>query len=304
MHKWVRGCIGLLTAMLLTGCVTSGIKKVPSANYNDRVSILVIHHTSGDFNSSLNILTKPSTRPVSSHYLVPEPNDPSYKGKKLKVYQLVDEDKRAWHAGASYWGGKSSLNDHSIGIEIVNRTWCAKQDGGMDLSDNAKTADGKPVRHPERFCFYPDFAENQIDLVIDLVKDILARHPRISPVNIVGHSDIAPQRKIDPGPRFPWQRLYQEGIGTWFEEKTVLKYWNRFEARPPSVRSVQKALSAYGYKIEITGVLDEQTRNVIKAFQMHYRPMTVTGKPDTQTSAILYALLEKYRPKKLDEVLP
>lgn len=252
--------------------------------------MVVIHHTAGNFKSSAYVLTKPTSRPVSSHYLVPEPNDESYKHKRLKVFELVPETGRAWHAGSSYWAGKSALNDHSIGIEVVNQTHC-------------KRADPSLKNPPKRICFYPDFAENQIDILIDLLHGILERHPRISPTNVIAHSDIAPGRKIDPGPRFPWQRLYQVGIGAWFDDKTVIKYWERFTKTPMPLINVQKALHTYGYKIEATGVLDEQTRNVLQSFQLHFRPMELTGEPSLETNAILFALIEKYRPNELDALL-
>ena len=284
----------LFTALLMVSACTStnGITKMPSENYNSRVSIVVIHFTVGNFKSSAHVLTKASSSPVSSHYLVPEPNDPSYTKKKLEVFELVPEDKRAWHAGVSYWGGKTELNDHSIGIEIVNQPHCETL---------AAPVQGSVA--PKRMCFYPDFAENQIDLVIDLVQGILARHPRVSAVNIIGHSDIAPARKIDPGPRFPWQRLYQVGIGAWPDDEAVTKYWNQFTARPIPIKNVQQALHAYGYGIEQTGILDEQTRNVLSAFQMHFRPFEVTGEPTPETTAIIFALIEKYKPTQLEELL-
>ncbi len=289
-----------LCVLWLAGCTTTGKPKFhESANYNSRVSILVIHHTSSNFKSSMNVLTKPSSRPVSAHYLVPEPNDKTYTKKHLQIYQLVPEEKRAWQAGTSYWGGKSSLNDLSIGIEIVNQAYCVKQ----DADENARPTADVTGKTSKPLCFFPDYAENQIALVIDLVEDILKRHPRIDPVNIVGHSDIAPDRKIDPGPRFPWQRLYQRGIGAWYDDATVIKYWRAFAGHPRPVGNIQKALGIYGYKIKTSGVLDEQTRNVLTAFQMHFRPDRVTGEPDEKTVAILFALIEKYRPRHLEDAL-
>lgn len=304
MKYCIKHLFLLLAMLFATACAHNGsYKTVKSENYNSRVSILVIHHTSGNFKGSLDILTKPSARPVSSHYLVPEPVDDSYGKKKLKIYKLVDEDKRAWHAGRSYWAGKTALNDHSIGIEIVNRTYCVKNDGRQDLSDNAYKGAMK-VKRPKRLCFYPDYAEEQMALVVELVKDILARNPRITPVNIIGHSDIAPDRKIDPGPRFPWQRLASVGIGAWPDDKTVVKYWQKYSGRNVPIINIQKALSAYGYKIDQSGVMDEQTKFVLSAFQMHFRPMNVSGKADGETIAILFALIEKYRPNSLSKVLP
>lgn len=284
-------CAGLVG---LTACATTsgGTKQLPSVNYNGRVSIIVIHHTSANFAESVNILTKDSSNPVSSHYLVPDPSDDSYTKKKLEVYELVPESERAWHAGRSYWHGKNALNDHSIGIEVVNQTYC---EDAKDLPVGIVT--------PKRLCFYPDFPETQMAILIDLLKGIQKRHPRVNPTDIVGHSDIAPSRKIDPGPRFPWERLYQLGIGAWFDDATVTKYWRQFTVKPMPIINVQKALGIYGYNIEPTGVLDEQTRNVISAFQLHFRPNEVTGQPSLETTAILYALIEKYRPKQLQELL-
>ncbi|MEQ8206098.1 MAG: N-acetylmuramoyl-L-alanine amidase [Woeseia sp.] len=280
-------------AYLLQGCANSAQVRAESENYNSRISIIVLHHTTANFGDSLHILTQPSSRPVSSHYLIPEPDDASYTDKELKVFQLVPETGRAWHAGHSYWGGRTALNDQSLGIEIVNQTYCHS-------SPATTTTTGS---EPERLCFYPDFAESQMDLVIELLSDLLNRYPDISPTNIVGHSDIAPGRKIDPGPRFPWQRLYRLGFGAWFDDETVVRYWEQFRQQPVPLENIQRALHAYGYGIEISGELDEQTREVISAFQMHFRPFQVTGEPPLDTAAILYALIEKYFPARLDELL-
>src|SRR5690606_8644228 len=106
----------------LPGCADR--VRVASENYNSRISVVVIHHTAENFADSLGILTKRSANPVSSHYLIPEPDDPTYGRGKLEVYELVPERYRAWHAGDSYWGGRTALNDQSIGIELVNRTHC------------------------------------------------------------------------------------------------------------------------------------------------------------------------------------
>lgn len=289
-----------LALPLMAACSTTvgTTQTIPSENYNSRVSILVIHHTSANFEDSVNILTKPSSNSVSSHYLVPDPSDISYKKDALEVYELVPESERAWHAGRSYWNGKSALNDNSIGIEVVNQTYCVKADAPSNESGSALN-----VRSVKRFCFYPDFPESQIEILVPLIDGILKRHPRITPTQIVGHSDIAPDRKIDPGPRFPWHRLYKLGYGAWFDDDVAVKYWNRFLTDPVPITNVQMALSAYGYKIEKTGVLDTQTRNVIQAFQLHFRPSEITGEPSTETVAILYALIEKYRANELDGLL-
>ena len=284
-------------ALLLAGCGTLGdTVKVESANQDSRVNILVIHHTSEDFGGSLHVLTEKTQRPVSSHYLVPEPFDPSYEGKQLKVYQLVDEDQRAWHAGHSYWQGQTKLNNVSIGIEIVNETYCHRAEG----MTQAETADWPS----ETICFYPDYPETQLALVIDLVQGILERHPEIKPTHVVGHADIAPQRKIDPGPRFPWQRLYRLGIGAWYDDETVIRYWEQFNREMPTVLQMQEALHAYGYDIERSGAMDEQTGNVLRAFQHHFLPYRVTREFTVETAAVLYALVEKYYPDQLPPLLP
>ncbi|MGA9575504.1 MAG: N-acetylmuramoyl-L-alanine amidase [Lysobacterales bacterium] len=278
--------------VLLSGCASQNAVVVPSVNQDTRVRIIVIHHTSSNFQDSLNILTKDSGNPVSSHYLVPEPNDASYTDNKLKLYKLVPEEDRAWHAGKSYWAGKTALNDMSVGIEIVNQTYCRKS----ELATPADATD----QAPDTICFYPDFAESQMQMLIDLLKGITARHTEVKPTDIVGHSDIAPQRKIDPGPRFPWQRLYQLGFGAWFDDDTVFKYWEQFRLHQPPTLTLQTALHEYGYEIELNGMHDEQSRNVVRAFQMHFRPWLVNREFDAETVAILYALLEKYRPEKLE----
>ena len=278
-------------ALATGGC--AGTQRSVSANQNSRVSIVVIHHTTSNFEDSYHVLTKPTSRPVSSHYLIPEPGDPTYGKSKLKVYQLVDETRRAWHAGVSHWGGKEGINDQSIGIELVNRTWCHASDESTDPLTG----------YPERICFYPDFDDGQLALLADLLEEILERHPDIKPTHIVGHSDVAPDRKIDPGPRFPWERLAKLGYGAWFDDDAVIRYWERFLKEPLPLLNIQKALAAYGYGIEPSGEDDEQFRNVLRAFQLHFRPYRVTREADVETTAILFALIEKYYPEQLEELL-
>ena len=192
----IRPLVRILACFCVTvvaaSCSSSGSRgmvTVDSANQDSRVNVVVIHHTSEDFGGSLDILTQPSAYPVSSHYLVPEPMDPSYEDGDLKVYALVPEQQRAWHAGNSYWAGQTKLNNVSVGIEIVNETYCHR---APDMTKE-ETADWPS----ETICFYPDYPENQLALVIDLVQGILERHPEVKPTHVVGHSDIAPQRKID-----------------------------------------------------------------------------------------------------------
>lgn len=283
--------IALFLALSLSACSTT--RSSVSANQNSRVSIVVIHHTTANFADSYSILTKPSSYPVSSHYLIPEPGDATYGKKKLATYQLVDEARRAWHAGTSYWAGRSGLNDQSIGIELVNQTRCHASDESVNPDSGG----------PERICFYPDFADDQIALLLDLLSEILERHPDIKPTNIIGHSDIAPDRKIDPGPRFPWQRLASLGFGAWYDDATVIRYWEQFLKAPLPLINLQQALAAYGYGIEATGLADAQTHDVIRAFQLHFRPWNVTREMDVETAAILFALIDKYFPEQLDQLL-
>ncbi len=286
----------LISLLALSACSTTGnTVVVESANQDTRVRIIVIHHTTGNFKGSFDILTQPSSNPVSSHYLIPEPRDPSYPDEDLKLYALVREEGRAWHAGNSYWAGKTALNDMSIGIELVNQTYCRRSEESIPPE--------RPDQEPARLCFYPDFDDTQLEILTDLLKGILERHTEVKPTDIVGHADIAPQRKIDPGPRFPWQRLYRMGYGAWYDDDTVFRYWEQLRHDLPPVLTLQKALHTYGYKIELTGEYDKQTRNVLQAFQMHFLPWLVSGEFDGETVAVLYALLEKYYPSEFDALL-
>lgn len=233
-----------------------------SPNADNRIFCLVLHYTALDLKNSLEILTSPNTK-VSAHYLIPEK---SMCGER-KIFQLVDEKKRAWHAGVSAWQKRINLNDSSIGIEIVNLGY----------------SDKNAVRH-----WYP-FTNYQIENVIQLAKNIIARY-QIHPTCVIGHSDISPGRKVDPGPLFPWKTLYENGVGAWFEEDELS--YNPVD--PIDILNLQKNLQTYGYNIEITGELDTQTRTILQAFQMHFRPKDFSGEPDAETCAILENLLKKY----------
>jgi N-acetylmuramoyl-L-alanine amidase len=276
----------------LTACSGLPIVEAPGENQSSRVDHLVIHFTGESFGESLRLLTERTEIPVSAHYLVPTRGDPSYPRKRLRIYRLVDDERRAWHAGESYWRGVASLNARSIGIEIVNESRCVQSDASAE------------ARAPEsQHCKFLDYDPEQIELVIELACDILARHPGIDPVDIVGHADIAPDRRVDPGPTFPWRALYDRGIGAWYDSDTVTAYLERFEAQPPEVAQLQRALNAYGYRVEESGVADPRTRFALRAFQMHYRPADWSGRPDPETAAILFALIAKYRPAALPGLL-
>ena len=281
----------LLASFAVLACSSLRFVDVASENQSSRVQHIVVHFTSVDFAESMGLLTERSGRPVSAHYLVPENGDPSYPRRRLRVFRLVDEERRAWHAGRSHWNGNEALNGSSIGIEIVNQSACAP------------VALGSEPAAPQDRCEFRDFDAEQIDLVIELMLDILQRHPGIDPADIVAHSDIAPGRRLDPGPKFPWRRLYEHGIGAWPDDGTVDRYHQRFKAQPPTLSLLQQGLSAYGYDVDNTGEHDPRTEAALRAFQMHFRPSNWSGHPDTQTAAILFALLEKYRPRALTRLL-
>jgi N-acetylmuramoyl-L-alanine amidase len=235
--------------------------------YNQRVRFVVLHYTDGDEPRALKVLTGNA---VSSHYLVGD--QPPERGGDPVIYQLVDEYERAWHAGTSAWAGRSHLNDSSVGVEIVNAGPVGSAAG--------------PTWHP--------FKADQIAAVVALVRDLIARYD-IKPVNVVGHSDIAPGRKVDPGPLFPWQRLYRDGIGAWPDAATVERYRQRFFHDMPNIAAIQSALARYGYSLPVTGELDQRTHSVLVSFQMHFRPARYDGVPDIDTAARLWALNAKYR---------
>lgn len=225
---------------------------------DSRVLFLVIHFTDETLDESLRILTQ---QDVSAHYLVTDEAAP-------RIYRLVDENRRAWHAGLSSWGGHAMLNASSIGIEIVNPGRVLQPDGSL------------------AFAPYP---EAQVDLVLALVKDIVARH-RIRPDRVLGHSDIAPQRRVDPGPLFPWHRLAAEGLVAWPDAARVAAALPGYERQLPEMAWFQKALARHGFAVPDHGRLDDATRRVIAAFQMKYRPARHDGEPDAETAALLHAL--------------
>lgn len=292
----------LLAALLLSACAGPGnveqrdgyvVDRARAApSHGSRVRHLVIHYTDVDEAESLAVLTGPH---VSAHYVLPLRNHHGEARGDPKVYQLVDESRRAWHAGASAWKKRTHLNDTSIGIEIVN-TGPDRPYAEVDaLLEEAPNAGGAGIGAEIGWAPYP---EAQIETLIALARDIVERHG-IHPTDVVAHADIAPMRKIDPGPAFPWRRLHEAGIGAWPEEATVARYRARFVPAPPALAILQEALAAWGYPIEVTGELDAQTRAVLRAFQMHFRPADYRGHPDAETAAILWALLERYRPAAL-----
>ncbi len=261
------------------------IQTFQSESFSTRIRFVVIHYTSIDWENSLKVLTNERYE-VSSHYLIPEGGDDTYSDQ-IKIFQLVDEENRAWHAGISKWEERTNINDQSIGIELVNQAECSVRQGSQyDYTNNY-------------ICLFSEFDSDQIDQLILLLKDILSRHDEIKPTYIVGHSDISPDRKFDPGPKFPWKKLYENGIGAWYDDQTFEKYKNQFKRKIPDINQIQCALKRYGYGIEITNKMDEQTFFVIRAFQYHFTPNKSDGSISVDTVSALWALLEKYFPETI-----
>jgi N-acetylmuramoyl-L-alanine amidase len=261
MAGWLRWAAAAALAGSLSACGTyhpSGLDidhDIHALSQDSRVQFVVVHYTAADNQTSLKLLSQGN---VSSHYLVTD-------GPHPRIYQLVEENRRAWHAGISQWYGRTDLNASSVGIEIVNA---------------GRLPDGAWAPYPPA----------QIKLVAALLKDIIERH-QIKSAYVVGHSDIAPQRKTDPGPLFPWKELAKQGIGRWYPEEDAARYQKAFEQDGlPDIRWTQRQLMRVGYDCPQTGVLDAATKKVIAAFQMHYRPQRYDGEPDAQTLGILKAL--------------
>lgn len=243
----------------------------PSVGQNFRQKYIILHYTALDNDKSVRVLTEQS---VSSHYLVNDSDD-------KEIYQLVDENKRSYHAGISAWRSDAMLNDTSIGIEIVNTGYVTDASGAK---------------------VFPDFPENQIKKVAALVKDIADRY-MIPPTNILGHSDIAPTRKQDPGPKFPWKRLYEDyQVGMWYDDAVMQSFLSQINpetypldsATTEFIYNYQLALKKLGYGIDANGRIDDATKKTIEAFQYHFRPEKYDGVMDAESWAILQALNQKY----------
>ncbi len=284
----LAACAGPGQLVQRPGYVVDHSHVAPS--HNSRVRHLVMHYTDVDEAESLATLTGPH---VSSHYVLPLPAR-QHRGEPL-VYQLVDEERRAWHAGTSAWKRRTNINDTSIGIEIVNT--------GPDRP--YAEVEQLLKQHPETTVEigWAPYPEAQIEALIALSRDIIERH-NIHPTDVVAHSDISPTRKIDPGPAFPWHALYEAGIGVWPEEVTVTHYRKQFNRALPELSALQAALQAWGYPLAVSDELDSQTRAVLRAFQMRFRPLDYRGLPDAETAAILWALLERYRPDEFAALAP
>jgi N-acetylmuramoyl-L-alanine amidase len=222
----------------------------PSPNHDARpgaVDMLLLHYTGmQSAAAALDRLCSPEAK-VSAHYLIDEDGT---------VWRLVDEERRAWHAGVSSWRGRRDINGASIGIELVN---------------------------PGHENGYRAFPEAQMAALEALGRDIIGRHP-IPPRHVLGHSDVAPQRKTDPGELFDWPRLARAGIGLWPDFSGPLP--------PPAsdIAELQRQLAAIGYDTPQAGSEDTHTAQVVAAFQRHFRPTLCDGKADRETRQRIAAL--------------
>jgi N-acetylmuramoyl-L-alanine amidase len=208
-----------------------------------RIDMLVLHYTGmPTAREALERLCDPAAE-VSAHWLVEEDGT---------VWRLVDETRRAWHAGRACWAGEADVNGLSIGVEIHN---------------------------PGHEHGYRPFPPAQMAAVAELCRGILARHP-IPPHRVLGHSDVAPQRKDDPGELFDWAGLAREGIGLWPAFPT------RFPPLPRKAAArALSGLARIGYEVPGTDGLDQPTRKVLAAFQRHFRPSCWDGALDAETLA-------------------
>ena len=238
---------------------------VPSPNFGLRaegcaIDMLLLHYTATPTNAyALELLTSCEAG-VSSHYLI---------DGEGRIFQLVAEEHRAWHAGDAFWAGQSDINSCSIGIEIQNQ--------GAALAK------------------VPAYGKAQMEAVVALCKDIVRRH-NITPQRVLGHSDVAPHRKQDPGAHFDWQRLAGEGVGLWFDQTDLGDEREALLLRArDEIKGLQEKLCEIGYGLDITGEFDERTHLVITAFQRHYRPCFVNGVLDRQTADLIDLLHAKIK---------
>ncbi len=233
------------------------IRDLPSPNCRPRppgaiVDTLVLHYTGmRSAEAAIDRLRDPQAE-VSSHYVVLEDGG---------IVRLVQEENRAAHAGISFWRGRDMLNDSSIGIEIVN---------------------------PGHEWGYRRFPDAQIDAVRALCLGILSRHP-IPQTGIVGHSDIAPDRKQDPGELFPWAALSRDGVGL-FPHETADLGDGDIVTDAVGLAPIRASLRSIGYRIDLEGPMDDALRLAITAFQRRWRQETVNGLADAGTRARLFAV--------------
>jgi N-acetylmuramoyl-L-alanine amidase len=233
------------------------IIEAPSPNFDPRKAppdILVLHYTGMPTGEGALARLRDAEAKVSSHYLVEEDG---------RIFRLVPEERRAWHAGVSSWKGQRDVNGASIGIEMVN---------------------------PGHEFGYRPFPEAQVAAVIALIADIRTRWT-IEDGNIVGHSDVAPKRKDDPGELFPWKRLAQAGHGLWAEPPAAPGLPIAEGEEGAAVFALQAGFTRLGYDCAPSGKFDAHTTAVVRAFQRHWRPDKVDGVADGETRARLIGLL-------------
>lgn len=234
----------------------------PAVNVEARrggpIDILLLHYTGlPSAEQSIGLLACAESR-VSCHYVIDVDGT---------ITQMVPECLRAWHAGVSRWGSETDINSRSIGIEIQN------------------------TGHPAEGGRPPPFPDEQIQAVIALGRDIASRHA-IVPARVLAHSDVAPDRKIDPGEDFPWKRLADAGLGAWVAPEPLDPCDVEWDGG--QIATAQSRLRDFGYGIEPTGELDAQTVTVLKAFQRHFRPECIDGRLDRSTWLTLERLIETY----------
>jgi N-acetylmuramoyl-L-alanine amidase len=251
--------VTLVSALRPDSCVVAEVR--PSPNHGERKlnakpDMIVLHYTGmRDTEAALVKLCSAGSE-VSTHYVVMEDG---------YIVQCVPEARRAWHAGAAVWEGESDINSCSIGIEIAN---------------------------PGHSHGYPDFPKRQIAAVTALCRSIFTRY-RIPAWRVLGHSDVAPARKQDPGEKFPWRVLCDSGIGLWVRPAPIVPGGPVFVLgeNDPAIADMQALLGQYGYNVPTAGDFDGATRDVIAAFQRHFRPAQVDGIADTSTIATIKAVL-------------
>lgn len=224
----------------------------PSPNKDDRpaprIDSIILHYTGmPDTASALARLCDPAAK-VSAHYLIDEDGE---------TRQLVNDAQRAWHAGQSFWRGQTRLNDTLLGIELVN---------------------------PGHEFGYRPFPPSQIAACVRLCRDLVAKHG-IAPESILAHSDIAPDRKQDPGELFPWQELAQRGLGLWLPPPAT----HNKPVLANVLTQARACLRRIGYDCAATGDYDREFRLCLLAFQRHWHSENLSGLPDASTLARLDA---------------
>lgn len=252
----IHHVITMLAVSALTSC--SSFISVNTPNQNDRVRTIVLHYTAVDEATTFALFMNPK-KEVSAHFVITED----------KIYQLADLNRRTYHAGISYWKNRSSLNDTSIGIELVQQVACSKSN--------------------KQVCAFPDFTPNLINNLTTVLDYIYQQYPNIQPQHIIGHQDINPHRKLDPGPRFPWQYLNTIGYGAWYNNQDYFDEYTQLNNHTLNTDIFYQALILYGYKPS------QPTTDMINAFQSHFTPTLITGKTNKNSLAVILALLKKYQ---------